>query len=415
MNPPQRLHWAWVILGVCFINLFVNYSIRLGYGVVLPEMIRTMGIGRAASGSIYNAYLFTYIAITPLTGFLTDRFGARRIITVCCFLLGIGTLLMSQVETLWTACAVYALVGLGATGMWTPVITVVQRWFAFRRRGLALGVLSTGYGLGFATMGVAFPWIVNHFDWRFAWVFLGILGLIMTGVNGGLLRSDPAEAGFRPWGSQNGSQAKGPAPGKTNVSIPLRQLFADRRFWLIGTSYFAISYSLYGITTFMVDFAQHQLGLPMEKASLLATVHGIGQIIGVLSILPLSDYWGRKKTIMISNGCIAAALAGLLLIHQSWSMMMVLVGWLAIFYGATFPIYGACAGDFFPREAMGTVIGAWTPFYGLGAIVTHWVTGFLRDSTGVYDGPFAINVAMAIIALLLMSRVVPRTESQPRD
>ena len=37
------LHWAWVILAICFINLFINYSIRLGYGVVLPEMIRDLG------------------------------------------------------------------------------------------------------------------------------------------------------------------------------------------------------------------------------------------------------------------------------------------------------------------------------------------------------------------------------------
>ena len=41
--------------------------------------------------------------------------------------------------------------------------------------------------------------------------------------------------------------------------------------------------------------------LELEQASLLATIHGFGQIIGVLAILPLSDYLGRKKTIIISN------------------------------------------------------------------------------------------------------------------
>jgi len=40
------LHWAWVILAVCFVDLFVNYSIRLGFGVVLPEMIRSLGLNR---------------------------------------------------------------------------------------------------------------------------------------------------------------------------------------------------------------------------------------------------------------------------------------------------------------------------------------------------------------------------------
>ena len=73
----RRLHWAWVVLAICFVDLFINYSVRLGYGVVLPEMIRNLGFGRAAAGSIYNAYLFTYVAVTPFTGYLTDRLGPQ--------------------------------------------------------------------------------------------------------------------------------------------------------------------------------------------------------------------------------------------------------------------------------------------------------------------------------------------------
>ena len=54
---------------------------------------------------------------------------------------------------------------------------------------------------------------------------------------------------------------------------------------------------------------------------------------------------------------------------------------------------------------MGTVMGAWTPFYGIGAILTHWVTGMLRDSTGVYNHAFVINVVMGCLAVALMSLV----------
>jgi MFS family permease len=147
------------------------------------------------------------------------------------------------------------------------------------------------------------------------------------------------------------------------------------------------------------------LNLPLEKASFLATIHGIGQIMGVLTVLPLSDYLGRKKTIVISNAIICGFLAAILLIDASWLMLYIIIGGLAIFYGPTFPIYGACAGDYFPREIMGTVIGAWTPFYGAGAILTHWVTGILRDATGVYNHAFIINVMMSAVAIVLISFV----------
>jgi len=76
LEKERSFHWAWIILATCFINIFINYSIRLGYGIVLPEMIKDLGIGCAQGGTIFNAYLITYVALTPLTGILTDRFGA---------------------------------------------------------------------------------------------------------------------------------------------------------------------------------------------------------------------------------------------------------------------------------------------------------------------------------------------------
>ena len=404
-NRKSKIHWAWIVLATCFVNLFINYSARLGYGVILPEMIRTLEFGRAAGGSIFNAYLFTYISMSPFTGYLTDRIGGRVVITVCAFILGLGLLLMGAVDSLWTACLFYAVVGLGASGMWTPLLTVVQKWFSHKRRGMVLGILSTGFGLGFATMGGVFPWVVEHYNWRYAWYFLGSAALIMVSINGFLLRSDPESSGYQPWGQKAEDQNPIHTKDPIRASEALPKILKNRAFWLIGLSYLSIAYALYGITTFMVDYAKYQLHLPLEKASLLATIHGLCQIVGMLTVLPLSDFWGRKKTILFSNAMITVSLIGICLLGNSWNSLSFLIGCVAVFYGATFPIYGACAGDYFPKEMMGTVLGAWTPLYGLGAIATHWITGVLRDSTGIYDHSFIINAAMAALGLVLMAFV----------
>jgi sugar phosphate permease len=105
----KGLHWAWVVLAVCFVDLFVNYSIRLGFGVVLPEMIRSLDLNRTQGGAIFNFYLAAYVCLTPFMGNLTDRFGARRVITLLGIILGAGTLLMGTVEHFWTACIFFAL------------------------------------------------------------------------------------------------------------------------------------------------------------------------------------------------------------------------------------------------------------------------------------------------------------------
>ncbi|MCU0590931.1 MAG: MFS transporter [Desulfobacterales bacterium] len=405
MAEQRRLHLAWVILGVCFIDLFINYAVRLGYGVILPEMIQSLGFSRTQSGSIYNSYLLTYIAVAPFTGYLTDRVGARRVISACILIVGVGAALMGAVQNLLQACLFFGIAGLGSTGIWVPIITLIQRWFALPRKGMALGILSTGYGVGFAAMGVSFPWILSNFDWRFAWYVLGALGLLMVIPNALLLVSDPAERGLPAWG-QNSHPSR-PA-GDRPARIRLARIWKDRNFWLIGFSYFSIAYCLYGFTTFMVDYANHQLNMPIDQASMVATIHGVAQVFGMLTVLPASDYMTRKTTILISNTVIALTLIGVLLSAGNWTGLCAMIGVLAVFYGATFPIYGACAGDYFPKEAIGTVAGAWTPFYGAGAILTHWVTGWLRDTTGVYDHAFLICAAMAAGSAVLMSLVKPK-------
>ena len=57
----SAIHWAWIILAVCFVNLFINYGIRLGYGVVMPEMIRTLGFhgGRQEISSMHTSLLIS--------------------------------------------------------------------------------------------------------------------------------------------------------------------------------------------------------------------------------------------------------------------------------------------------------------------------------------------------------------------
>jgi len=401
----KGLHWAWIILSVCFVNLFVNYSIRLGYAVVLPEMIRSIGLNRTQGGAIFNFYLAAYLCLTPFTGNLTDRFGARRVITLFCILMGIGTLLMGTVDRFWTACIFYGLVGAGASAMWTPVITVVQRWFGLKRRGMALGILSTGYGLGFAAMGWLFPIMVQSFSWRFCWYVLGSWGLIMVLINGIFLRSKPEDLRMSPWGEEENYCLETPPSHGLAKKVRYGEVFRSSLFWIIGASYFFAACALYVITTFMVDYANMELGFSFKAASFLATIHGLSQVAGVLTIPMLSDRIGRRLTITGSNFLIALSVVGIIASGKDMLGLYASIAVLGMCYGVTWPMYGACGGDYFKKEVMGTVIGAWTPFYGLGAISAHFIAGRIRDSTQSFQAAFYLAIIFAVIASFLMLRV----------
>lgn len=399
----QAVHWAWIVLAVCFVDLFINYGIRLGYSVLLPEMIRTLGFTRRQGGDIFNAYFVVYILFSLFTGYLTDRLGARKVISCFCIILGVGTFLMGTIQNFWQACIFYGIVGMGGAAMWTPIITLVQRWFFIKKKGMALGILSTGFGLGFATMGKFYPVVVAHWSWRYCWYILGIAAFIMVAVNAFLLRSRPEDEGLAPWGTPESQiSAAQAASSAIRQKISYTRILATPNFWLIGFSYFLIAASLYLLLTFMVDYARYELGFAYGRASFLATVHGMGQIAGVLTIPLASDYIGRRMTILFSNICIAASIAFIILSGSNEILLSVSVGFLGAFFGSTFPMYGACGGDYFRKEIMGTVIGGLTIFYGCGAIFANRLGGHVRDVTGSFLIPFAAAIASAICAALLI-------------
>jgi sugar phosphate permease len=299
--------------------------------------------------------------------------------------------------------------------MWTPVITVVQRWFSRRRRGMALGILSTGFGLGFATTGWLFPVLVSSFSWPFCWYVLGALTLIMVLINGIFLRSGPEDLRMSPWGEGGGlvrdlrpSEGRGEGSARDLRSSEkgrYGEILRSSRFWIIGASYFFISCALYTITTFMVDYADVELGFGFKEASFLATIHGLSQVGGVLTIPIFSDRIGRRLTLMGSNVFIALGIIGVIVSAKGIPILFASIALLGIFYGITWPMYGACGGDYFRKEVMGTVIGAWTPFYGLGAILAHFITGRIRDITHSFQVAFYLAVLFALAAAFLMQRV----------
>jgi sugar phosphate permease len=96
VKERRGFHWAWVILATVFVDLFINYSVRIGYGVVLPEMISNLGFSRTGVGSIYNSYL-CLCCLHPF-GYLTDRVGARML----CGMLSVlrSAILMGTINTL---------------------------------------------------------------------------------------------------------------------------------------------------------------------------------------------------------------------------------------------------------------------------------------------------------------------------
>src|SRR5205085_1989693 len=85
------------------------------------------------------------------------------------------------------------LVGVGASGLYIVSTSTIVRWFA-ERRGLPLGIVLTGFNLGFVTGGPTAALLIQRFGWRTAYVVLGAAVCVIGGLAGVCVSNPPSPA-----------------------------------------------------------------------------------------------------------------------------------------------------------------------------------------------------------------------------
>ncbi len=400
-KPSFKIHWGWVVLGSCFITLFINYSIRIGaYSVLLPEMVKDLRLNMAQAGMIRAAYFLTYILFSPLMGWLMDRWGGRFVISGFCLFLGAGTFLMGLSSTLFTGILFHGVVGIGAAAIWTPVAALIQKWFGAKQRGLALGILSPSYALGFGLMGIVLPIIVKNYNWRWGWYLLGVAGVLLMGINFLLLRDDPEKIGLLPWGESN--RANGVSPIHER-SVETMDILRRRPFWVISLSYFLISVGVYIVSDFLVTYGVMELKIPYPIASTFITLMAATSIAGGFLLMTISDFLGRVRTLIFTQLLLMGSILFIIFAKGNTGWLRLGVGFFGFFYGPIFPLYAACARDYFEKEVAGTVIGLFTIFYGVGAMLGPILGGYLSDLTQTFRWSYGLGALSALISAIVIS------------
>jgi sugar phosphate permease len=407
----KRIHWAWFVLTAAFVTVFTAYSIRLSYGILLPEMIGSLKITKGEAGLIASSFYLTYTLFSPLLGFWVDRVDTRKLLVLFSLILAAGTFLMGKPQSLFQACLFFAVVGVGSAAMWTPVATVVQRWFGVKRRGTVLGVLSIGFAIGYGTMGLILPPLVARYDWRACWLFLAGLAFALVPLNGVLLKTRPEEINLKPWGNDPDPVVESPS-SIPHGGMSYRDLLRLPSLWLAAISYFFIGFTSYVVNLFIVTYGTMELKVPFAQAAQLASAIAFSGIIGGLLIPILSDSLGRKKCLLLIHGSLALSILLIIGAGSHWTALFLTVSVFGIFYAAAWPMYAAAAADFFPSGATGSVLGFWTIFYGIALVLAPTLGGYLADLTGTFVWPFLLAAATGVLGAIFFSLV--KKYEQPR-
>ena len=198
--------YGYIIVIVAFIIMAMSYGVYTAYGVFFIPILAEFNWTRAMTSGAFSLSMIIYGVMGFVAGILNDRLGPRLIVTICGIVLGCGLLLMSQITASWQLYLFFGvMVAIGMSGVWVPQLSTVARLFV-RRRTLMTGVVIAGVGLGGLVGPPLISRLIEAYDWRFSYVILGCIVLVVMVLGAQFLKRDPAQKGQLPLGGGNSKE-----------------------------------------------------------------------------------------------------------------------------------------------------------------------------------------------------------------
>ncbi|MFC1870506.1 MFS transporter [Chloroflexota bacterium] len=406
MKRSGRLFYGWIIVAASFLVITIAYGAVFTFGVFLTPLREYFGATTAVISGAYSLAMISYSSFGILTGWVVDKYGPKLTTLLGGLLTGLALLAGSQVNAIWQLYVSYALLGAGMSAGYTPLMPTISRWFT-KRRGLAMGIISSGVGVGPLIMAPLASYLIATNGWRFAYLVMASAAIIIIAASF-LMKRSPEEIGELPDGRvRNGgiTQTK-PEANKVTAQIgglSLKEAIGTKSFWLLAFMYLMVGIGILMILGHVAAYSQGKGLSPIAAAAVLSTITG-SSIAGRLVLGVISDRIGRKKAL-------AFCLCG------EGVMIFYLIGasspWMFFLFGA---IYGFCYGGHVPQlpaligetlglAHMGVLLGAVAFLWGVGGVIGPVLAGRIVDITGSYSGAFIAGAIAMFLAALAVSLV----------
>jgi MFS family permease len=401
-DKKPRVFYGYVIVLVGFCIQALSWGMLATFGTFFSSFVEEFGWLRATiSGAASLAgVVLGFVGI--IAGRLGDRIGPRMVMVGCGAFLGSAYLLMSRINAPWQLYLFYGVIaGIGFSGMDVLPLSTVARWFA-RRRGMMTAIVKIGSGVGMWVLPLVATQLIFSYGWRDAYVYMGIVVLVVIVVAAQFLRRDPSRKGLLPYGVKEVVGA-----GEIVADIPHRREDGFSLREAMHTSQFRILCAIYAITLFcgntmLVHIAPHAVDLGFTQASaagVLATI-GAVSIAGRAVIGSAVDRIGTRRAVIICSIVLLAGLVWLQFASELW-MLYLFAAMYGFSHGGFFTVLSPLLADLFGLSSHGAIFGGVFFSATTGGAVGPMLAGRIFDVTGSYQLAFLIcGVASAAVLIL---------------
>src|ERR1044071_6132444 len=181
-KPPAVLtrmtHVRYVVLGLTVAAYMITYMDRVVISSAAPTIGEEMGFDVVTMGWVLSSFRWAYALFQIPGGWLGDRIGPRRALTLIVTWWSIFT---SATALAWNAgsmIAIRSLFGIGEAGAFPIATRSLSRWMLPSERGFAQGITHAGSRLAAASTPILVVGLIEAYGWRSAFVSFGSLGLV---------------------------------------------------------------------------------------------------------------------------------------------------------------------------------------------------------------------------------------------
>jgi MFS transporter, AAHS family, 4-hydroxybenzoate transporter len=388
-----------VLTGLCALVYFLDGLIHSVLGPLAPEMARSLQLTSAQLGPIFSANLVGQCVGLIVFPLLSGRAGQRAVVLIC--LTGFG---IAQAATALADGAVALFVWRLITGVFLggclpSCLALVTAAAPPRRRGLAIMMLFTGYGLGATVAGLVATAFTRIGGWRMAMVAVGAICIVAAIVSWVWLEEASARDG-------NAPAQPAVAAGRPNALLILspRYLVGTLMLWVLFVSMLTISYCLNSWLPILLV----EVGRSERFAALSVSVFSLGGIIAALGVGVLIDRFGAMRTLIsfLTISTVMLFVIGQVLASASTQVLMGLLVVCGFFILGAYGGINVVLASFYPDSLRAVGIG-WTKSVGrVGTLMAPVLIG-----TGLSAGMaettimslFALPAALSVLSLVVIA------------
>ncbi|MEW6143051.1 MAG: MFS transporter [Chloroflexota bacterium] len=383
--------------GVYAFSLFVR-PLEDSFHWTRAEIMLAFAVWSVASGTS-----------APFVGRLVDRFGPVKAIITGAIIAGVSCLALGYMGQLWQFYVAYALLGVSAAATGSvPLSAMVSNWFV-KRRGLAIGIMSAGIGVGGMVFSPFFGGLtIPALGWRPTYHIAGaVVVVVLVPLAMLVMKTRPSGIGLSPYGGE-GSM---PAPVVRHVAswkAGLGPVIRTKLFWLVAVSFFFGAFSQLGLLQNQMPYLG-DISVPVMTAAGALGAVGLFSTVGKLGVGWLCDHIPARVVWAVSVALQASATVMLMSLRPDsagWVLWLYAVA-AGLGMGGWLPTMSLLVSSSFGLAAYGAIFGVIAFVFALGQALGPFIAGWIVDTTGSYQPAFIMFLAgylVAGVSILLVRR-----------